>query len=63
MELSSELVEVSSWIHCKNYRFHYYLFLMEFGKFMDFIHFSLLIISVNFLDRLVTDICDPVLKD
>ena len=55
--------EVSSWIHCKNYRFHYSLISMEFGKFMEFIHFSLLAISMNFLDQLVIDICDPVLKD
>ena len=47
----------------KNYRFHYYLISMEFGNFLEFIHFSLITISVNFLDQLVTDICDPVLKD
>ena len=55
--------EVSIWIHCKKYCFHYCLISMEFGKFMEFIHFSLLATSVNFLDQLVVDICDPVLKD
>ena len=30
---------------------------------MEFIYFSLLVISVNFRDQLVTVICNPVLKD
>ena len=36
---------------------------MEFGKFLEFIYFSLLAISVNFHDQSVTVICNPVLKD
>ena len=55
--------EFSSWIHCKNDYFHYRMISKEFGKFMEFIHFSLLAISVNFLDQLVIDICDRVLRD
>ena len=35
---------------------------MEFGKFLDFIYFSLFTLSVNFPDRLVTDMSKPVLK-
>ena len=54
--------EVLCRIHCKKYRFHYYMISMEFGNFLDFIHFSSLAISVNFLDHLVTGICDLVLK-
>ena len=34
-----------------------------FGKFLDLIYFRLFIISVNFLDQLVNDLCEPVLKD
>ena len=30
---------------------------------MEFIYFSLFTISVNFLDQLVIDLCEPVLKD
>ena len=30
---------------------------------MDFIYFNLLAISMNFPDKLVTVICNPVLKD
>ena len=36
---------------------------MEFFNFMEFIYFSLIAISVNFFDQLVTAICNPVLKD
>ena len=36
---------------------------MDFRNFLEFIYFSLFTISVNFLDQLVTDICEPVLKD
>ena len=39
------------------------LFQWNLEIFLVFIHFSLLAISVNFLVQLVTDICDPVLKD
>ena len=31
-------------------------------EFIEFIYFSSLTISVNFLNQLVTDICEPVLK-
>ena len=30
---------------------------------MEFIYFSSFTISVNFLDQLVIDMCEPVLKD
>ena len=30
---------------------------------MEFIDFSLLAISMNFINQLVTNICDPILKD
>ena len=36
---------------------------MDFRKFMEFIYFSLFTISMNFLDQLVTNVCEPVLKD
>ena len=36
---------------------------MEFGNFMKFIYLSLLAVSMNFPDQLVTVICNPVLKD
>ena len=36
---------------------------MESGNFLEFIYLSLLAISVNFPNQLVTVICDPVLKD
>ena len=35
---------------------------MESGKCMDFIYFSLFTILVNFLDQLVTDMSELVLK-
>ena len=35
---------------------------MEFEKFMDFIYLSSFTLSVNFLDTLVTDMSEPVLK-
>ena len=35
---------------------------MEFEKFMDFIYFSSFTLSVSFLDQLVTEISEPVLK-
>ena len=36
---------------------------MDVGRFLEFIYLSLLIISVNFPDQLVTDISKPVLED
>ena len=35
---------------------------MDDGKFMEFIYFSLFMISVNFPDHLVTDMNELVLK-
>ena len=35
---------------------------MDDGKFLEFIYFSLFMISVNFPDQLVTDTSEPVLK-
>ena len=35
---------------------------MEFGKFLDFIYFSLFTLLVNFRDKLVIDMSEPVLK-
>ena len=35
---------------------------MDAGKFLEFIYFSPFMISVNFLDQLVTDKSKPVLK-
>ena len=36
---------------------------MEDEKFLEFIHFSSFMISVNFPDQLVTDMSEPVLKN
>ena len=36
---------------------------MKFGEFLEFSYFSSLANSMNFLDPLVTVICNPVLKD
>ena len=36
---------------------------MEFGNFLKFIYLCLLAISVNFPNKLVIVICNPVLKD
>ena len=36
---------------------------MEFENFMEFIYFSLLVISMNFPNQLVTVIRNPVLKN
>ena len=43
---------------------HSLLFLnkMEFEKVMDFIYFSLFTLLVNFPDKLVADMSEPVLK-
>ena len=35
---------------------------IEFGKFLEFIYFSLFTLLVNILDQLVTDMSEPVLK-
>ena len=35
---------------------------MEDGRFLEFIYFSLFMISVNFSDQLVTDMSELVLK-
>ena len=35
---------------------------MEDGKFLEFIYFSSFMISVNFLNQLVTNMSEPVLK-
>ena len=35
---------------------------MDAGRFLEFIYFSLFIISVKFPDRLVADMSKPVLK-
>ena len=47
----------------QNFSFHYYLILMEFGNFLEFIYFSLLAISMNFPNQIVTVIRNPILKD
>ena len=49
-------------IYCKIFSFITVLNKMEFGKFMEFIYFSSFTISVNFPDRLVTDMSELVLK-
>ena len=46
-----------------NFYFQYYLNLMVFGKFMELIYFNSFTISMNFLDHLVTDMRESVLKD
>ena len=41
-----------------SYRIFYFITVlnkMEFGKFMEFIYFSSFTLSMNFLDKLVTD--------
>ena len=35
---------------------------MKDGRFLEFIYFSLFMISVNFPDRLVTDMSEPVFE-
>ena len=35
---------------------------MEFGKFLDFIYFSLFTLSVNFPDQLVNEMSESILK-
>ena len=49
-------------ISCKIFFFITVLNKMEFGKFMEFIYFSSLTISVNFPYQLVTKMSKPVLK-
>ena len=49
-------------IFCYIFSFITVLNKMEFGKFLDFINFSLFILSMNFPDQLVTDMSEPVLK-
>ena len=44
------------------FRFHYCMISMESGKFLEFIYFNSLVISMNFPDQLVTMICNLVLK-
>ena len=43
--------------------FNYCLIQIEDGKFLEFIYFSSFMISMNFLDQLVTDMSEPVLKN
>ena len=43
--------------------FNYCLIQIEDGKFFDFIYFSSFMISVNFLNQLVTDMSEPVMKN
>ena len=62
MELSSELVQLQAGFIVNIY-FHYYLNLMVFGKFMELIYFNSFTISMNFLDHLVTNMRESVLKD
>ena len=49
-------------ISCKIFSFVTVLNKMEFGKVLEFIYFSLFILSVNFLDQLITDMSEPILK-
>ena len=49
-------------IYCKIFSFIIVLNKMEFGKFMEFIYFSLFTLTVNFPDHLVIDMSEPVLK-
>ena len=53
---------VSRWNFLLNILFHYCLNKMEFEKSLDFIYFSSFTLSVNFPDKLVTDMSEPVLK-
>ena len=54
-------MQLRAGISCKIFSFTV-LNKMEFGKFMEFIYFSLFTLSVNFLDQLVTDMSEPILK-
>ena len=47
---------------CKIFSFITVLNKMEFEKFLELIYFSSFTLSVNFLDQLVTDMSEPVLK-
>ena len=49
-------------ISCKIFSFFTVLNKMEFGNFMDFIYFNSFTLSVNFRDKLVTDMSEPILK-
>ena len=52
----------SSWNFLLKFLFITVLIKMEFGKFLDFIYFSSLTLSVNFPDQLVTDMSEAILK-
>ena len=52
----------SNWNFLLNFLFITILNKTKFGKFMDFIYFSSFTLSVNFLDQLVIDMSEPVLK-
>ena len=52
----------SSWNFLLNFLLNYCWNKMEFVKFMDFIYFSAFTLSMNFLDQLVTDMSEVVLK-
>ena len=56
-------MQLRAGIYCKIFSLTTVLIQMDFGKFMEFIFFSPFTISVNFPDQLVTDMCEPVLKD
>ena len=56
-------MQLRAGISCKILYFFIVLNNMEFGKFMDFIYFSSFTLSVNFLDQLIIDMSEPVLKD
>ena len=55
-------MQLRAGISCKIFSFNTVLNKMEFGKFLEFIYFSSFTISMNFLDQLVTDMSEPVLK-
>ena len=55
-------MQLRAGISCKTFSFFTIMNKMEFGKFMDFIYFNSFILSMNFLDQLVTDMTEPVLK-
>ena len=62
MELSNELMCSFELESIVKFILHYST-AMDFRKFMELIYFSLFTISMNFLHQLVTNICEPVLKD
>ena len=49
-------------ISCEIFSFNTVLNKMEFGKFLDFIYISSFTLSVNFPNKLVIDMSEPVLN-